>query len=381
MNRWSPWALVALLTAAPVVATAASSVQETSVPQLEPAWNRSYRALDQSQWPPLSVALSESGGCAAIAAAGALEVVDRRGELLWRWDYLRTNRFISPGAVAVSADCDAVALLGHPGYRYTWIVDKAGAKAVVRTANTPLGAAFDRRGKLIAVGTGGGEVLLLTRSGATKWKAEVRFGICRELSFAPDNEAIVLHSWGQVGVLTLDGREVWSATASEMRAAGDLRTFVTWERPGHGPGIGTTAVLNAAGKEQWRRFTSWTGAVVSPTGDTIVAQVNENQDPKEEDYWGVAQASSLQVLSRDGALVRRLDGLDAVPIAMSPDGRRVLLNLWQDRPGLEEIDLDGNRIGTIPLSGGSPVVARDFSAVVVVVPTDGQNDVRWYALK
>ncbi len=110
----------------------------------------------------------------------------------------------------------------------------------------------------------------------------------------------------------------------------------------------------------------------------------ENQEPKEEDgFHTEEQKASLQVLARDGGVLRKLEGIDGIPIAISADGRRVLLRVrLHDRAGLDKIELDGNRLCTIALSDydGTVVVARDLSAVVIV-RSNINAAVEWYALR
>jgi len=357
------------------------------VHRLDATWTKAYSdlGLPVQRIEPVAVAISENGRCAAVAGVGKLEVIDSTGQLLWRWNYAQTNRLITPGTLALSPSCDEIAMTGSSSYKYTWVADRGGRTAYVHTTSTPLAVAFDHQGKLVVIGTGGNDVLLLTTGGKLRWKKEVKNGldIVGQLSFSSDNRSILVRGGYGVGVLNLDGRPVWTYSANGMSAALDLHTFVAWWQPSHGGGVGHVAALDKSGKELWSKFSYDPGAVISPTGDKIIARINVNQSlSKEEgpdsDDWEM----NLQVISRDGAAIRTLPVQDATPVAVSPDGERVLV---KTPFGIEEVGLDGNRLLEIPL-GEWPVlnevlVADDFGGVLVLARTNQGAELSWYSLK
>src|SRR4029079_15355534 len=114
-----------------------------------------------------------------------------------------SSRFLTAAAMAIAPNCDAVALTGNSGYRYTWIARRNGRRAAVRTANTPLGVAFDHLGEPIAIGTGGNEVLLSNTAGTVAWKTRLpHCCVARDLAFSLDDQAIVVKAWGVAVVKT-----------------------------------------------------------------------------------------------------------------------------------------------------------------------------------
>ena len=341
-------------------------------PALNPVWTKSYPK-------PVSVAVSENGRCVAIAGGGTLDVLDNSGGLLWQWNYSQTSRYIIAGAMAISPSCDAIALAGDPGYRYTWLVRRDGRKRWLHTTSTPLSVTFDHRGGLLAVGTGGSDVLLFTTAGELRWKTTLKCCFVEQLAFSEDNRFILVAGWG-IGVLRIDGSVVWNAWEDGMNWARDLRTFVAWDEPHHGPGIGRIVALDEAGRPLWDKLASWVGAVVSPGGDKIVARINQNQNLTPEEFEsGDEQLTSLQVLSRGGELLKVLPVQDGVPIAISPGGDRILV---RTQFGVEGVELNGNRVFEIPAEqyGTTQVlVAGNFSGVLVFRNTRGA-ELLWYSL-
>jgi hypothetical protein len=339
----------------------------------------------------MSVAAAMNGKCVAIAGSGAVEVLDNSGLPSWRWEYGQTNRFIkpgekfgyiTPGGVAVSPTCDTVAIVGYAGYPYVWIGDRGGRRISIHTTSTPLSVGFDRRGEQIAIGTGGRDVFLYSTTGELKWKTTLQQWCCvvRRLSFSKDNRSIVVHDWG-VAVLRVDGSIAWASMRNGMNAADDLQTFVAWWEPNHGPGIGRVFGLDDSGHELWSKFTSSTGGVISPDGSRIIVRVNQNQQPTEEDGFNAGeQQSSLQVLSRKGELVATLPSVKGAPIAISPDGSRILLST---ETGVLEMNLTGKRLFEIPVERSDStrtIVADDFSGFLIVRRTRDVQ-LQWYSLK
>ena len=269
-------------------------------------------------------------------------------------------------------------------------------------SSTPLGVAFDRSGELLAVGTGSGSILLFGKAGKLLWKRT--FAPCylpEQISFSSDNHYLLIRAGGS-GVLRTDGSVVWTGACSGvvhadgpvvwtgtfggapwtigMNASHDMRTFVTWEGYPHSPNTGQVRNLDESGKQLWSKFSEDPAAVVTPAGDKIVARVNVNQDLQETQE---PLEMKLQVFSRAGALLKDLSNVDGKPMAISPDGERVLIMTQAE---IEGIDLNGTRLFAIALNPTvyrSVLVAEDFSGVLVlsVLSRDTDSQLRWYKLK
>ena len=363
-----------------VLAVAVAGGHQTS-PVRTPEWTRSFDVRRTAQGEPIeraSLALEEHGRCVAVAIDGVVHVLDASGREAWQWNYKISSRFLNAGPMAIASSCDAVALVGDSGYRYTWIARRGRPPANVHTPNTPLGVAFDHKGQRVAIGTGGNEVVLATLSGVVQW--DTKLPVCcvvRDLAFAPDDEAIVVKEWG-AAVVRIDGTVAWATGASEMAAADDLRTFVASSAPNHGPGIGHVSVLDGRGEAIWTKFTSSIGAVISASGDRIVSRVNENQHPASEN--DDEARPPLQVLSRSGDVLATIPG-DTVqtPLAIAPDGSRVLI---RTSSGVREFDMRGAVTLEVPLSVDSDAmmdVSRDYRAMVIFENRTGAS-IRWFSL-
>jgi hypothetical protein len=353
-------------------------------PILAPAWTKSYPAGY-----PLA-AISENGRCAAVAGNAAVEVIDSLGNLIWRWDYGRANRFIQAGSLALSPTCNAVALAGTPSYRYTWLADKRGGRTSVATTGTPGSLSFDHKGELVAVATGAGELLLVTKDGVVKWKRDVSWAPAPYypgrgrggLAFSADDTAIL----GSSGVVKVDGTVVWTGGDWGMDAARDLRTFVTWWVPNHGSEIGNVSTRDQSGKTIWEMYT-WTSmnALISESGDTIIALVSEDQNPGGAEE---KKLSCLQLISRSGDVQRTLRRTatpgDAEPISLSPDGRRLLVRKSEPAAkgywGAEAMDMEGNALFEVP-NAGNLLVAADMSAFLTFGNYGEEARIEWYDLR
>jgi hypothetical protein len=208
-----------------------------SAHKLEPAWSKSYPDLypPPPQLQQVSLAISENARCAAIAGDGEVEVLDAAGQSLWKWTYHKLNRFIVAGPLAVSPNCDAIALAGDSGYKKVWLADQRGRAIPLTISSTPLGVAFDRHGELLAVGTGGSSILLFNKAGKQLWKRTFEPRCCLPdlMSFSDDNRYILIRDGGS-GLLRTDGSVVWTGMSNGMNASRDLHTFVTWDEPNHG---------------------------------------------------------------------------------------------------------------------------------------------------
>jgi len=352
-------------------------------PRLEAAWIKSYPNLEPppGQIRAVAVALSESGHCVAVAGDGVLEVLSSSGQLMWSWKYGAINRFITPGALAVSPPCDAIALAGDSSYKYIWFANRRGSAKSAHITSTPLGVAFDHRGELVAAGTGGRDVLLFTASGELKWKRILQEGACclvGRLSFSEDNRFLLIREGGS-GVLRLDGTVVWIAGDDAMNTARDLQTFVAWWQPSHGPGIGHIKCLDASGKELWSEYASIPGAAISSRGDKIIARVNLNQSPTEHNYNDDEHETSLQVFSRDGTILKTLPQ-NATPISISSDEQRVVI---RTESALQAIDLDGKVLSDIPINPHvyNHILIGGDTSVIVIFRAIVAPQLQWYKLE
>ncbi len=336
----------------------------SSSPSLTPAWTNSYPLLTAKpeQWRPPAPVFSDDGNCIAIAGNGEAQVISNQGRTLWKWNYGAINRIIVAGSLAVAPGCDAIALGGDSSYKYVWIADKSGHAIPIHLASTPLGLAFDRTGQSLAVGTGAWAIYLYSRTGQLFWRRKPDAPCCLAdgFSFSRDNTFLMVRSGGS-GVLRMDGSVVWTLGAWGMNAAADLRTFVVWLGPNHGGGPAMVAALDATGRELWSEMSDDPGAVITPSGDKIIARVNIDQEPPNGEVYE-PRNTALRAIARDGKELDGFPNLDGRPVAISPDGTRVLL---ETSKGLDAIDLNGNRLYSIAVNPGAYKIAPDFSAVVV----------------
>jgi hypothetical protein len=340
----------------------------------QPAWTRTFASPGWNSWrPPVTAALSPNARCAAIAHSGLVTVFDIDGAERWSWNYAEVSRYISPTTLALAPSCDAVAVVGDAGYKFTWLVRRHGGARPLHTTSTPLSAAFDSESKHLAVGTGGNTVQLHALDGRSIWKSVLSGGCCivSNISFSADDRFILLRDGGP-GLLTRDGDLTWSAFGQHMSASTDLQTFVTWAVPPHGPGPGHVGVLDHAGSSLWSAImpTSDAGAAVSASGDRIAVWVGES-------------SPTLDIRDRFGAVITSLPVASGQPLAFSPDADRLLL---RTRSGLDEVDMSGEttwRFAANPDEFSEAIreviVASDYSGVLVLQGHPNVT-VRWYRL-
>lgn len=91
-----------------------------------------------------------------------------------------------------------------------------------------------------------------------------------------------------------------------------------------------------------------------------MARLNDDQDVPPEGAYEPGD-TTLQLLSRDGTLLKEFPGLDGHPVAVSPDGKTVLL---ETGGSLDAIDLTGKRLYSIPAASNMCKIGPGFSAVV-----------------
>ncbi len=359
LSAATPLAWIAFLLG---LAAAFAQAGPPPVPQLSPAWSNSYSSLGTpppEQWRRAAPAFSYDGSCIAIAGGSEAQVISRTGRTLWKWKFGAINRFIIAGSVAVSPACDAIAVGGDSSYKYVWIAEKNGHKISIPFPSTPLGLAFSRDGTSVAVGTGGGRVYLLSRAGKERWSTPpYSVSYPSDISFSPDGRFILVRECG--AILRVDGSIVGTYNGCGMSTSTDLRTIVTSWQPPHGPGPGNVTAQSETGKEIWSNFSDDPAIVITPAGDKIIARVNIDQEPPKEEFYEPRE-TALRMFSRDGKKLDGFPNFDGRPVAISPDGTRVLLETGNS---LDAIDLNGNRLYSIAVSPTAYKIAPDFSAVV-----------------
>lgn len=350
----------------------------SAAPSLQAKWTKSYPRLrpDSTLGNLTSIALSDNARCLGLAGGGEVDVLSSSGDVLWRWNYRTINRFVVAGPLAVSASCNAFALAGDSGYKNVWIVQRRGKAIPIHFSATPLGVTFDRRGQTVAVGTGGGSVHLFRLDGKLVWKGQCG-PVCfaAQLSFSKDNRYLLVHGWG-TAVLNIDGSPALDIGGDGMDASPDLRTFVIWNDPHHGPGFGSVAAFDRSGKELWRKYSLGGSGLVFPSGDKILARLFIDQSRPEEEVPD-PRDTDIQILARDGTVLKSFEKLDGSPLAISPDEKRMLIDATSE---LDGIDADGQKLFVIPTPGTTYLVAEDFSGVLVL-NRRSDPQLSWYALK
>jgi hypothetical protein len=342
---------------------------QTSRSSLLPAWERTLAARITG------IGVSSTGRCVAVSTSENIVVIDTAGRELWRWDFSKGNRFVTAEKISVAPKCDWVALVGNPDYRYIWIVHQNGRRIPIKSEGTPLSVDISHAGNGMAIGTGAGLLFLYSSNGTLKWKLN-RGAVLPvdEVSFSNDDSTIMISGYGQ-SIVSAAGKMLWSGGAGvgSMRAASDFKTFVSWGGPPHGPGIGWMSLLDKAGKVMWTKVSSDPQAIISPLGDLIIAQTNDNQDPSEEDGYNVERPKALRLLSRSGNVVRTFSA-HGRPVAFSTGGQSFILD---DGTGFVALDLDETQLWRIEKAGSVHIVSSpDFGAVVV----SQENRVSWYSL-
>ncbi len=332
------------------------------IPLLSPAWSNSYSlgTPPPEQWRRATPAFSYDGSCIAIAGGSEAQVISRTGRTLWKWKFGAINRFVVAGSVAVSPACDAIAMGGDSSYKYVWIAEENGHKISIPFPSTPLGVAFSRDGTSVAVGTGGERLYLFSRDGKEQWTTRpYRLGLSSDITFSPDGKFILVDNGG--AILRANGSIVADFRADYASITADLQTIVTSWEPPHGPGPGNVSVWDQAGKQLFSNFSDDPRGVITPAGDKIMARVNEDQDvPPNGPYEG--GETILQLFARDGIPIKEFPELEGRPVAISPDGKTVLLETGRS---LDAIDLSGKRHYSIAVSPNMYKIAPDFSALVI----------------
>jgi hypothetical protein len=340
-----------------LAATAAAAAEP-----LKPVWSRPVGGSARF------VGVEEYGRCSVFVDNGVLQVVSPSGAVAWTWPFAQINKHIYPARVAVSPQCDAIAFGGDAGYKYAWVVQRGGTSAALPFVGTPADVAFDHAGRFVAVGTFGASMFLYTRSGELQWTRKTDASIVSALEFTDDDQHIVFKGWGGVGVISAAGLVEWSKLASRLAAARNLSTFVIGDEPNHGPGLPGITATDDRGRLGWFR---WGGidAFVSANGDRILAVVDRNQAKNEQDFYGAEQEREVQLLARDGSVVKAFPDYHSVH-ALADDGTRLWLGVDRLRV-LSCVDAEVYVLATIAtISVRDVSISRDFSQVLVVNERD-----------
>jgi len=360
-----------------LAASAFAQAGPSPVPVLTPAWSATVPlgTGDPERWGRAKPAFSYDGSCVATAGNGEARIISNQGRTLWKWNYGAISRFIVAGSIAVSPACDAIALGGDSSYKYVWIAEKNGRKISIPFPSTPLGLAFSRDGRSVAVGTGSARLYLFTRDGKERWSTPpYSVELSSDISFSPDGGFILFHDGG--AIVRVNGSIVADLRGDYMSISTDLQSIVTSWEPPHGPGPGNVTVWDQAGKELFSNFSDDPRGVITPDGSRIIARVNIDQEPPEGEFYEPRE-TALRMFSRDGKKLDGFPNLDGRPVAISPDGTRVLL---ETDKSLDAIDLTGKRLYSIAVNPGAYRIAPDFSAVVVF-SWGSDGDFEYFRLK
>ena len=190
-----------VLAAVALVAAAAAAAAAQS---LEPQWSRPVGGKTRF------VGVEEYGRCSVFVDNGVIQVVSPSGEVAWTWRFAGISKFLNPRSVAVSHDCDAVAVVGDASYKRALIAERAGRLTTLLFEDTPAEIAFDRTGRFVAIGTYIGSLSLFTRDGGIRWIRATEASIVQGIAFTDDNQRITFQSHGGSGTVSIAGHVEWS---------------------------------------------------------------------------------------------------------------------------------------------------------------------------
>jgi hypothetical protein len=131
----------------------------------------------------------------------------------------------------------------------------------------------------------------------------------------------------------------------------------------------------------WSRVAPGNAAAISGSGDKIAAPVYEQRDFSPEDWDKYQdQPVEIQIFSRTGETLKTLPVEGTEVLAMSGDGKRLLVRMPDS---IQELDADGNmvlKVSNPQMSYSKVFVPDDFSGALVwrrVAPAV----VEWFTLK
>ena len=180
---------------------------------LKPSWSRPLGKLARL------IGVEEYGRCIAFADKNAIQIVSPDNEVLWAWPYRKVNRLLNLREVAVSHDCDAIAVVGDSTYKIAWIAERSGALVTIPLTATPTEITFDRTSRLVAIGTFSGSVLLYSRDGHLQWTRDTRARIVEGVRISDDNRYISFKGWAGAGRVSFAGHVEWSEPGSGSPAS------------------------------------------------------------------------------------------------------------------------------------------------------------------
>jgi hypothetical protein len=175
---------------------------------LKPAWSRPLGRLVRL------IGVEEYGRCIAFADKNAIQIVSPANDVLWAWPYRKVNRLLNLREVAVSHDCDAIAVVGDSTYKFAWIAERSGQLVTIPLPATPTEITFDRTSRLVVIGTFSGSVLLYSRDGQLQWTRDTRARIVEGVRISDDNRHISFKGWAGAGRVSVAGHVEWSEPGS-----------------------------------------------------------------------------------------------------------------------------------------------------------------------
>ena len=187
-----------------VVAVATGAAAQT----LKPEWSRPVGSRTRL------VGVEEYGRCSVFVDNGVLQVISPANEVMWSWPFAKISRLLNPRDVAVSHNCDAVALVGDASYKRALIAERGGRLTTLAFEDTPAEIAFDRADRLVAVGTYIGSLSLFSRDGGIRWTRATEASIVQGLTFSDDNQRISFKSFAGEGSVSVAGQVEWSKRGS-----------------------------------------------------------------------------------------------------------------------------------------------------------------------
>lgn len=231
---------------------------------------------------------SSDGRYLAALTDKGIALLETSGRLLWELPYssispwIRETDIFSTTTVAVAPKGQWVAVGGTINYRYVWVLDKRGRKQwYVKTTGTPQALAITRQGDLLAIGTAGGHVYLVSLHGKVLTDVKLaKLGeivIISALSFSADDAVLrTTRGVGIVALLNRHGKVVWkrdgawlTVTASRGRhwfiVTDNWRGVPLYDEP-----VDTVTLFSEDGKEVWRKSLHFVEALIAPDGSYVV---------------------------------------------------------------------------------------------------------------
>jgi len=290
------------------IAIAGSNVS-TQTGELQPLWSitvEDHQADGAAANQPMRQAWSAGGTCFAISTAVAVHVVDAAsGRERWRWNFRSHNRLIRAGSVAVSPQCDTVAVGGDTNYKYIWIAKRTGRPASLKTTGSPTAVVFSKSGDMVAVRTASppADVYLASVDGRLIAHSDIdTFPIQWPYNTAhagdpagPEfafGDAVRLESSGVMGLI------------DRSQYSDDGRWILRLSTPPHGSVWEYVSLLTPLGALAWSKTIACADAIIAPDGRWALLR---GEIAKREDAAapGDPCAGSLYLLDRNGTTVRQ----------------------------------------------------------------------------